>query len=96
MKYSELHRKLRRAGCYQIDTNRHPWWFSPITGNRFQTSHHESEEVAPGTKKAIEILRNADMLQRVIDMRPYKDPDEFIKTAIALNDAIIDHFANFG
>lgn len=31
------------------------------------------------TKKAIEILRNADMLQRVIDMRPYKDPDEFIK-----------------
>lgn len=54
MKYSELHRKLRRAGCFQIDTNRHPWWFSPIIGNRFQTSHHESEEVAPGTKKAIE------------------------------------------
>ena len=31
------------------------------------------------TRKAIEILRNADMQQRVIDMRPYKDPDEFIK-----------------
>jgi len=54
MKYSEIHRKLRRAGCYQIDTNRHPWWYSPITGKRFQTSHHESEEAAPGTKKIIE------------------------------------------
>lgn len=31
------------------------------------------------TLKAIEILRNADMTQRVIDMNPYKDPDEFIK-----------------
>ena len=31
------------------------------------------------TRKAIEILRNADMQQRVIDMRPHKDPDEFIK-----------------
>ena len=31
------------------------------------------------TLKAIEILRNADMTQRVIDMSPYKDPDEFIK-----------------
>ncbi|SEG25599.1 DNA primase [Eubacterium ruminantium] len=31
------------------------------------------------TKKAIDILKNADMVQRVIDMRPYKDPDEFIK-----------------
>ena len=26
-----------------------------------------------------QILRNADMTQRVIDMSPYKDPDEFIK-----------------
>ena len=31
------------------------------------------------TRKAIEILRNADMQQRVINMQPYKDPDEFIK-----------------
>jgi len=53
MKYSELHRKLRKAGCFQIDSNRHPWWYSPITGKTFQTSHHESEEVARGTLKQI-------------------------------------------
>ncbi|MBO4863596.1 MAG: DNA primase [Eubacterium sp.] len=29
--------------------------------------------------KAISILRNHDMSQRVIDLSPYKDPDEFIK-----------------
>lgn len=31
------------------------------------------------TMKAIGILREMGMNQRVIDMRPYKDPDEFIK-----------------
>ncbi|SNU08265.1 DNA primase [Lachnospiraceae bacterium] len=29
--------------------------------------------------KAIQILRNLEMTQRVIDLKPYKDPDEFIK-----------------
>ncbi len=29
--------------------------------------------------KAISILRKLDMSQKVIDLRPYKDPDEFIK-----------------
>ena len=29
--------------------------------------------------RAIEILRNHDMIQRVISLAPYKDPDEFIK-----------------
>ncbi len=29
--------------------------------------------------KAISILRKLDMAQKVIDLRPYKDPDEFIK-----------------
>ncbi|MGP1393320.1 MAG: type II toxin-antitoxin system HicA family toxin [Candidatus Cryptobacteroides sp.] len=53
MKYSELHRKLRKAGCYQISTNRHPWWFSPLTGEKFETSHHDSEEVAIGTLRKI-------------------------------------------
>ncbi len=35
-----------------------------------------------GTKaalRAIEILRNMDMTARVLDLKPYKDPDEFIK-----------------
>lgn len=56
MKYSEIHRKLKKAGCYEIGTNRHPWWYSPITGKKFQTSHHESEEAASGTLRQIEKL----------------------------------------
>ena len=31
------------------------------------------------TMKAIGILRSMDMSQRVIDLKPYKDPDEFLK-----------------
>ncbi len=46
MKYSEVHRRLKKAGCYQVGSNRHPKWFSPITGKTFDTSHHESEEAA--------------------------------------------------
>jgi len=53
MKYSELERKLRKAGCYQIGSNRHPFWYSPITGVRFTTGHHKTEEVRPGTLKSI-------------------------------------------
>ena len=59
MKYSELHRKLRSYGCYPTGGTQsgHPIWFSPITGKRFRTSHHESQEVKAGTLKAI--LRDA-------------------------------------
>ncbi len=49
MKYSEVHRKLKKAGCYQVGSNRHKKWFSPITGKTFDTSHHDSEEAATGT-----------------------------------------------
>ena len=41
---------------------------------------YDSDEA--GTRaamKAISILRKLDMSQKVIDLRPYKDPDEFIK-----------------
>ncbi|MDD2214990.1 MAG: hypothetical protein PHE41_00225 [Eubacteriales bacterium] len=31
----------------------HPWWYSPITGNEFQTSYHKSEEVKNGTRLSI-------------------------------------------
>lgn len=59
MKYKELHRILKEAGCY--DTGKtmagHPLWYSPITGKRFKTSHHGSHEVAVGTLRAI--LRDA-------------------------------------
>lgn len=55
MKYSELHRKLRKLGCYPTGKQiaGHPAWFSPITGRIFPTSNHEKEEVARGTLKNI-------------------------------------------
>lgn len=56
MKYSEIHRKLRKAGCYPVGSNRHPKWYSPITGKVFDTSHHESEEAAKGTVSSISKL----------------------------------------
>lgn len=55
MKYSELHRALRKIGCYELDEQiaGHPAWYSPITGKRFPTSNHLSEEVKPKTLKSI-------------------------------------------
>ena len=55
MKYSEVHKRLRRAGCVIIKNGkRHPIWRSPITGLLFETSYHESEEAKTGTLKDIE------------------------------------------
>lgn len=55
MKYSEIHRKLRMAGCYIFRNGaNHPVWKSPITGLLFETSYHDSQEAASGTKKRIE------------------------------------------
>ena len=55
MKYNELHKRLRKAGCY--DTGKeicgHPAWYSPITKRYFPTSHHYTEEVAKGTLRNI-------------------------------------------
>lgn len=57
MKYAELHRKLRKAGCYLVKNGaNHPHWFSPATGNTFPTSYHDGEEVKPGTLKNISKL----------------------------------------
>ena len=54
MKYSELHRILRDAGCYIVRNGRsHPIWKSPITGLLFETGYHESQEVRKGTLKKI-------------------------------------------
>lgn len=55
MKYSELEKKLKKAGCYDIrrQMNGHPLWYSPITGLNFKMSNHKSEEIAKGTLKAI-------------------------------------------
>ena len=55
MKYSELHRKLKKVGCYPTgkQVSGHPEWYSPITKRFFITSNHEKEEVATGTLKNI-------------------------------------------
>lgn len=55
MKYSELEKKLKKAGCYDTgkQANGHPVWFSPITNKRFKTSNHKSQEVKIGTLKSI-------------------------------------------
>lgn len=56
MKYRELERILRKAGCYEVSrkgrTN-HPRWYSPITGKTFDLSHHKSEEIRGGTLRSI-------------------------------------------
>jgi predicted RNA binding protein YcfA (HicA-like mRNA interferase family) len=54
MKYSEVERKLKNAGCYWVKNGaRHPEWYSPITNNYFRTSYHKNEETTIGTLKSI-------------------------------------------
>lgn len=55
MKYNELIRKLKKAGCYDTgeQMNGHPIWYSPKTGKEFKMSNHGSEEVTNGTLNAI-------------------------------------------
>ena len=49
MKYTELEKMLRKAGCYQVGSNKHPLWYSPITKQKFATGHHDTHEVNPAT-----------------------------------------------
>jgi len=57
MKYSELERKLSKAGCQLVRSGgNHPIWFSPITGMTFPTGNHKNEEVKTGTLKSISKL----------------------------------------
>lgn len=55
MKYNELERLLKKAGCYSLGVtkNGYPLWYSPKTKNSFQLSHHGKTEVAKGTLKSI-------------------------------------------
>jgi len=54
MKYSELERRLKKAGCFlDGEMHGHPLWFSPITKRRFKMSHHKNQEVKTGTLKSI-------------------------------------------
>lgn len=58
MKYNELHRILKKNGCYSLGKSQagHPLWYSPKTGKEFATSHHERQEVATGTLRNIKKL----------------------------------------
>jgi len=61
MKYNELHKFLKKSGCYPLNEQQsgHPLWYSPLTGKRFKTSNHLSEEVKTGTLNSI--LRDAGL-----------------------------------
>lgn len=61
MKYSELERMLKEAGCYPLNQTRagHPLWYSPITRHRFVMSHHGKNDVKPGTLS--NILKDAGL-----------------------------------
>ncbi len=56
MKYSEIKRRLIKAGCYIYRQGAgHEIWYSPITDRLFPVSRHNSEEAVNKTKKSIEI-----------------------------------------
>ena len=50
MRYSELERMLKKAGC-RIDHEgkRHTMWYSPITGELFPVPRHQGQEAKAGT-----------------------------------------------
>ena len=51
MKYNELHKLLRKSGCYPTggEIAGHPEWYSPMTRETFPTSNHLSAEVRQKT-----------------------------------------------
>ena len=55
MKYSELERLIKRAGCYDTGEQQsgHPLWYSPKTKMTFKMSNHGKNEIPSGTLKSI-------------------------------------------
>lgn len=54
MKYSELIKMLKKAGCTVVrEGASHTIWRSPITGKCFPVGRHRTEDVKPGTLKSI-------------------------------------------
>jgi predicted RNA binding protein YcfA (HicA-like mRNA interferase family) len=54
MKYSEIEKKLKQAGCLLMRSDgNHPVWYSPFTERRFTKSHHKSQEAKMSTVKSI-------------------------------------------
>lgn len=54
MRYSELIKLLKKAGCtvYRQGRN-HEQWINPKTGKIFSVGRHHGEEVPAGTLKSI-------------------------------------------
>lgn len=54
MKYSELEKLLKQAGCkVDHEGKRHTMWYSPITGQLFPVGRHRTEDVKSGTLRSI-------------------------------------------
>ncbi|WP_418332610.1 type II toxin-antitoxin system HicA family toxin [Segatella sp.] len=54
MKYSELYKKLRKAGCFPLrHGGRHDKWFNPANGKDAPVARHGTAEVPQGTLKSI-------------------------------------------
>lgn len=54
MKFSELKRSLRKAGCFLLrEGGRHEIWYNPKTKGKTQISRHDTEEVKKKTLLAI-------------------------------------------
>lgn len=54
MKYSELVRKLKDAGCSVRRPGRnHDIWYSPVTEKQFTIPRHKTKDVPEGTLQSI-------------------------------------------
>ncbi len=54
MKYSELEKILKSAGCkVHREGSSHTLWYSPITNKTFPVGRHKTEDVPKGTLKSI-------------------------------------------
>lgn len=61
MRYSELEKALKKAGCeIRREGANHTMWYSPITGKIFPVSRHKTEEIPAGTLRSIK--RDAGLL----------------------------------
>lgn len=54
MKYSELKRRLRKAGCFLLrQGGRHEVWKNPANGHTTMIGRHDAEEVKKKTLQTI-------------------------------------------
>lgn len=54
MKYSELEKILRDAGCrIEREGSRHSMWYSPIAGQTFPVGRYKNEDVPKETQNSI-------------------------------------------